>query len=579
MGLKSVDCFPLRIPENYKPMTKIYALAIFALLHIASTSLSATIYEVGPNQSLTSIGEVPWTNLQPGDSVLIHWRATPYKEKWVICLQGAPNAPITVRGVPNASGDLPVIDGNGAVTPSGLNFWNEERGVIKIGGANIPADTMPKHIVIENLDIRSAHPNYQFTNDSGNTQSYVNNAAGIYIEKGENIVLRNNVLHDNGNGLFIGSSDTNVSRDILVENNYLHGNGVIGSAFYHNNYTAALNIIFQYNCFGPLRPGADGNNLKDRSAGTVVRFNWIEGGNRQLDLVDAEDSSVIASAPEYRKTFVYGNVLIEPDGAGNSQIAHYGGDSGNTSGYRKGKLYFYNNTVVSTRTGNTTLFRLSTNAESCDARNNIFYVTAGGNRLALMNDAGVLDLTHNWFQPGYRTSHGSVSGTINDDGTSITGASPGFVDEAAQNFRLISSSAGINAGSFLHPDTAPAHIVISQYIKHRGFESRPVAGSLDLGAYETPNMQITTDVLPIAKRGKGYRSNINATGGSGSYTWSITGGSLPFGIQIDPATGNLFGKGVIRGIWNFTVKAEDSQDPALSTEKNLTIETRLYAIP
>ena len=64
--------------------------------------------------------------------------------------------------------------------------------------------------------------------------------------------------------------------------------------------------------------------------------------------------------PRYRETHVYGNILIEPDGAGNSQIVHYGGDSGTTEEYRKGDLYFYNNTVISTRSGNTTLVRLST---------------------------------------------------------------------------------------------------------------------------------------------------------------------------------------------------------------------------
>ena len=40
-------------------------------------------------------------------------------------------------------------------------------------------------------------------------------------------------------------------------------------------------------------------------------------------------------------------MLIEPDGAGNRQIVHYGGDNGTTAMYRKGTLFFYNNTVVS----------------------------------------------------------------------------------------------------------------------------------------------------------------------------------------------------------------------------------------
>ena len=38
-----------------------------------------------------------------------------------------------------------------------------------------------------------------------------------------------------------------------------------------------------------------------------------------------------------------------PHDQGTSQIVHYGGDSGTTSDYRKGTLYFFHNTVVSTK--------------------------------------------------------------------------------------------------------------------------------------------------------------------------------------------------------------------------------------
>src|SRR5206468_12324519 len=135
-----------------------------------------------------------------------------------------------------------------------------------------------------------------------------------------------------------------------------------------------------------------------RYAGLVIRYNWIEGGNRQLDLVDGEDSSLIRNDPRYRETFVYGNVLIEPDAAGNRQIAHYGGDSGATANYRKGTLYFYNNTLVSNRTDRTTLFRASTNEETIDARNNIFYSVATGSTVSLAADSGVFNLKHNWIK-------------------------------------------------------------------------------------------------------------------------------------------------------------------------------------
>lgn len=549
-----------------------------ALVFLSSINVSAATYEVGPSQPLQTIAQVPWATLQPGDTVLIYWRATAYKEKWVICRQGTASALITVRGVPNASGDLPVIDGAGATTPSNLNFPGDARSVIKIGSANIPADTLPKYITIENLDIRSAHPDYQFTDEFGSTGTYSSAASSIYVEKGENITVRNCKIHDSANGFFVASSDELASRNILVEGNYIYGNGIVGSAFQHNNYTAAIGITFQYNRFGALRAGANGNALKDRSAGTVIRYNWIEHGNRQLDLVEGEDSALIRKAPEYRQTFVYGNVLIEPDGAGNSQITHYGGDGGDASTYRKGTLYFYNNTIVSTRTGNTTLFRLSTNEETCDARNNIFHVTASGTNLALLDDTGVLSISHNLFKPDWRISHGAATGTLNNDGTSVYWITPGFVNLAAQDFRLASTATAINAGTSLNSNVLPDNNVVRQYVKHQQSEARPVNGILDIGAYEFGNapLQITTASLPNGQRARFYNQTLQASGGSGNFVWTVSAGTLPLGMYLDQTNGKIVGKAALKGVWNFTITVQDNQNQAITATKNFTIDVRLY---
>ena len=195
-------------------------LIIVSFVLLAAFNTFGTTYEVKPNTAIDTIAEVPWATLQPGDTVLIYWRATPYKEKWVICRQGTEALPITVRGVPGPNGELPVIDGNGAITPTNLNFASETRGVIKIGSANIPADTMPKYIVIENLEIRGGHPAYQFTDDNGATQTYSTSASSIYVEKGENITVRNCRITDSANGFFVASSDDTVSRNILVEGEF-----------------------------------------------------------------------------------------------------------------------------------------------------------------------------------------------------------------------------------------------------------------------------------------------------------------------------------------------------------------------
>ncbi len=551
-------------------------LGLFAF--ITQTAQAATTYEVGPGKAYANINDVPWESLQAGDTVLIHWRSTPYKEKWVICRQGTATAPITVRGVAGPGGELPIIDGNGATTRPQLNFWSETRGVIKIGGANVPADTMPKFITIENLDIRSARAAYTFTADDGTTQTYGTNASSIYVEKGENITVRNCVLHDSGNGFFVASSDAAVSRDILVEGNYIYDNGNTGSIYEHNNYTAAIGITFQYNRFGPLRAGASGNNLKDRSAGLVVRYNWIEGGNRQLDLVDGEDSGAISSDPRYRETHVYGNTLVERDADGNRQILHYGGDSGVTASYRKGTLYFYNNTVVSTRTDRTTLFRLSTNEERADARNNIFYVTAAGSTLSLLDSTGVLDFSHNWLKPGWVNTFGTLSGTINNDGTSIGGASPGFINEAAQDYRLAANSTCVNAGTPLNASVLPAHNVVRHYVKHQSSEARPADGQLDIGTYEfgsgTPvpaDLVITTTSLANGTVGTNYSATVSATGGVTPYSWSIASGNLPAGLSLSSPTGTISGTPSAAGTSTFTVQVTDAQNPADSGMRTLSI--------
>ena len=463
------------------------SLLVVAAMALSCSSLSAATYEVGPGQALAAIGDVPWETLAPGDLVAIHYRAEAYREKWVICRAGTREAPIVIRGIAGPNGELPIVDGQNATTRLPLDYWGESRGVVKIGGANRPPDTTPKYILIENLDIRGARPPATYTDDSGVLQSYSANAAAIYIEKGEQITIRHCNLHGCGNGLVVSSSDLLASRDILVEGNYIYGNGNVGSIYEHNVYTAALGIVFQFNRFGPLLSGASGNNLKDRSAGLVVRCNWIEGGNRQLDLVDASDSVLLRQDAQYRATYVFGNLLIEPEGDGNTQILQYGGDSGTVANYRKGTLWFYNNTVVSKRTDKTVLFSLSTNEEACTAFNNVMYVTAAGNTLGMLNNAGLLTLSHNWLKPGWVKGFSSVSGTISDDGTSIGGTTPGFLDEAGADYRLGPQSGCLDAGT--SGPIPPAMALNVQYLKHQGSEARPTSGAVDVGAFEFSRLE------------------------------------------------------------------------------------------
>jgi parallel beta-helix repeat protein len=461
---------------------------VATVLALFPTAARALTYEVGPGKPYAKVGDVPWETLNAGDLVLIHYRATPYREKFVLSRVGTQSQPIVVRGVLGPNGERPILDGENATTRAQLDYYSRDRGVIKIGGSSVPfadgINVMPKWLVIENLEIRGARPPHTYTAPNGNVESYTKPASSIYLEFGENVTVRNCDLHGNGNGFFAYSSNTIATRNVLLEGNHIHDNGNPGSNFEHNVYVEAIGVTYQYNHFGAPLPGAGGNNIKDRSAGLVVRYNWVEGSNRQLDLVDAEDSALVRAHPGYRSTHVYGNVVIEHPNSGNNDIVFYGGDSGVTRNYRKGTLYFYNNTVVSDRTNATRLFRAPTNEESIDARNNIVYVTAAGANLQVLDDYGRLRLTQNWFKTGWTPfGVGNPHGSIVNNGT-VTGASPGFVSEAGQDYQLLASSPCIDEGAPLSPKVLPLHDVVREYVKHQLSAPRARNGPFDIGAYE-----------------------------------------------------------------------------------------------
>ena len=474
------------------PVTFFVTLCLWAVSGATTIAFPATaatfdhIYDVGPGQALADPSQVPWESLQPGTLVRIHYRNDPYATKWVIATTGTAAKPVVVRGVADAGGNLPVITGENAVTRLELDYWNENRSVVKIGGSSHPSD-WPAYITIENLEIRSAHPGYTYTDDRGNGDTYSSNAASIHAEEGDHITIRNCILTDSGNGFFAGHTVS----DIVLEGNYIHGNGIVGSWYEHNNYTECMNITFQYNRFGLLRNGALGNNLKDRSAGTVVRYNWIESGNRALDLVDSGHAEFY-NHPGYRDTYVYGNVLIEDSLQSNNQVIHYGGDSGNASRYRKGTLWLYHNTVISYRSGNTTLVRLSSSDESVEAFNNVVYPTADGSFLAIMGTNGQVHLHHNWLPSNYRAAHGSLAGTL-DDHDNLTGTDPLFSNFAAQDFLPTASSPCRDAGLPWSQISLGSRAPYLQYSKHQQTAERVYDNRPDLGAFARTPLTICAD--------------------------------------------------------------------------------------
>jgi hypothetical protein len=335
---------------------------------IAVPEGKGTSYNVGPGQPFKNIGDVPWYKLEPGDTVYIHHRDQPYREKILISGRGNPEQWIRVLGVPGPKGQLPVISGDGAVTSKNMRYrWQDPQvvqrfGVIQLainsgvdgGGSRLP----PGYIEIANLQVQDGFSTYRFTAENGASVAYGGFAACIYARSVQHLVVRNNILTNCGQGFYNWTGDGSgpewwsaLQTNTAIIGNHFYNNGNPSSYLEHQVYTESDRVTIEYNRFGRQKQGALGSQIKDRSVGTVVRYNTIEQSPAgwDIDLVEPEQSwNGVGHKEEYKQAFIYGNV-IKSKGVKSPNIIHWNEDHQANRGRATltgAKLYFYQNTVV-----------------------------------------------------------------------------------------------------------------------------------------------------------------------------------------------------------------------------------------
>jgi hypothetical protein len=71
-------------------------------------------------------------------------------------------------------------------------------------------------------------------------------------------------------------------------------------------------------------------------------------------------------------------------------------------------------------------------------------------------------------------------------------------------------------------------------------------------------LAIATTALLQAEANRTYTMQLVATGGTGSYSWSITGGQLPLGLTLNPASGLISGLTQVVGTTSLTLTISDT---------------------
>ncbi len=568
------------------------ALGCLLLPHVAVVSSRAAIYNVGPDAGqIPQLAGVPWAALQPGDVVNINAKPGGYHEIIQISAAGTAAQPITIRGIADpVTGELPVIDGDGAVMDPHVDFRNpvfENLGVILVTprkATYVYGQTFPAWINLETLAIRNAlyraDGSITFTDQHGATRLYDGFACGIYVEFAQHLTIRGCEISNNGNGIFANSKNgaAQATSHLLIEKNYIHSNGqpiipgISNGYAHHNIYVEAVGAVYQYNRFGPLRPSCFGCMIKDRSSGTVIRYNEVASTDASaiFAIMDPQGGSgYIETMPDYRDAFVYGNIITLQNSTTHSgiNVVWFGAYNGAQfyPALHRGTLHFFHNTVVNHQTG-VAAFSLTdptysgTNAifEKVDARNNVFFTDSAINaniwqafHLIVTAASPVIDLGMNWASPGtlkFWTGHPSgaiVNGWENlIVGDALGRNLPGFVSLNGLDYHLTSSADSIDAaGPLAAVALAQGHDVTEEYAAPQGSAPRAVLGvRADLGAFETSALYVPPSLnhAPIA-----LPFSLNLTGPAPAAVtlagYDPDGDPLTFGFSKAGVVGTLTG--------------------------------------
>jgi hypothetical protein len=453
-------------------------------------ALTGADYEMGAGKAYTTISSTPPISGVSAGTIYRLWNTdttgsnpSVYAEYFQIAASGTPSQPIIFCGVPDSYGNLPIMDGNNAVGQSGISTGAAAGyGLLTAwaGLASTPygywqgGSAGPSYISITGLHLRNANSSFNYNAPGSGSATTWNGAAScVNLRSGSYIDVSGNDMDTCGNGFYsaenAASAWTNITQNVTVLGNHIHGSGVAANPSIHQNYLQSFYLLYEGNRVDNYLCTAQGINIKWRGVEGIFRYNYLQGEGgcsgpaRDFDLVDAQDAqpyisfeaylnsgtggkpncnyslyclgdtagaNVVAAYQEsFQKDFVYGNLI----GAVNGGEIHYNGDSPSGMAERQGVLYYYSNTI-----SGGLVFDTANNGDNAsilsqriDARNNIFWATApnmSGNWSALrMNssDTEILSSTTNLYQTGSISITPPITGGVYTGPNGQIGWGPG----------------------------------------------------------------------------------------------------------------------------------------------------------
>ncbi len=174
---------------------------------------------------------------------------------------------------------------------------------------------------------------------------------------------------------------------------------------------------------------------------------------------------------------------------------------------------------------------------------------------------------------------GTVSVTVSPSSASLSsGATQQFTaavrDTSNTGVTWTASSGQISSAGLFTAPTVSAAMAVTVTATSTADPTAKGSASISVTPASTNGLSVTTTSLPAATTGNAYSATLGATGGKTPYTWSVSTGALPNGLQLNNSTGAITGTPTQSGTFQFTAQVKDSSSTTANQALVIPVSTQ-----
>ena len=174
---------------------------------------------------------------------------------------------------------------------------------------------------------------------------------------------------------------------------------------------------------------------------------------------------------------------------------------------------------------------------------------------------------------------GTVSVTVTPSSATLgSGATQQFTaavrDSSNTGVTWSATSGQISSSGLFTAPTVSAATAVTVTATSTADPTAKASASISVVPASTSGLSVTTTTLPAGTTGNAYSATLAATGGKAPYTWSVSTGVLPNGLQLNTSTGAITGTPSQSGTFQFTAQVKDSSSATATQGLAIPVSTQ-----